>query len=154
MDKAEKEFMDTMEYMFQAPLIEFPGQTFPEPMAADHILYRLLEGVNCVEKEIATGYEALAYLSTASLSGPLCTNLTDVMQHLFNKYYPSKAFGDEDPRVKNLNADCQRTLHSLQSWIFKKQVQHIKMKEKAAKGAAVQMERRAQHSLQDFMVTA
>ena len=148
--EAEKEFMDIMEYIFTAPLIEHPMSSFPEPMAADHILYRLLEGPKCVEQQLCTGYEALGYLSCTSLVGPLDTNLTDTMQHLFNKYYPSQAFGEEDARIKNLNADCERSLHSLRAWIFKKQIQHIKQGRKASSSQAAEKLKRAQHTLADF----
>lgn len=150
MSDEEKEFMDTMEYIFRAPIIEHPMSSFPEPMAADHILYRLLEGTKCFEEKTATGYEALGYLSACSLVGPLGTNLTDVMNHLFNKYFPSQAMNTEDPRVANLTPDAARELQQLRRWLFKKQAAHIKEMNKRHRDVPAEQLRRAQHTLEDF----
>ena len=150
MSKEQQEFEDTLDYAMSAPILEHPMSKFPEPMVQQATLYRLLHADECMTEEMATEFEVLGYLSSASLVRPLTTNLTDVMHHLFNKHYPKQAFGGDDPRVANLNADAQRELIAIRKWMFRKQMKHLRNFRKAQVKLAQGKLARAQQHLEDF----
>ncbi len=134
--KAEKEFYDTLDYALQAPIIHHPMGPIPDMIVQQATIYRLLEAAECMEKKMATGFEAMGYISSASLIGPIGRDLTDVMEYLFRKYMPEGAekMGiDESPTNKELDMYREGILNNLRSWLFKKQVQYLKEKSKQLK---------------------
>ena len=146
----EKVFMDTMEYILGAPVVETPIQPFPSNMREHVTTWRLLEGSKCFEENMCTGYEALGYLSCMSLQAPLTSNITDAMHHLFNKYYPDLAFGDDDPRVTTLNADSSRELLELRRTLFRVQQRTVKENRKKKIGQAKEVLKKVKFTLEDF----
>ena len=70
-------------------------------------------------KDEATDYEAMVYLSSASLCQPLSQMWLNIYFHLFSKYYPEQA--KEIGINHNLNTQEERELNRLKEWIFRQQ---------------------------------
>lgn len=69
--------------------------------------------------EMATDYECLVYLSTASLSMPLSSMWTRIYMYLFKKFYPDKS--DFIPEHEaQLHIQDEQELRNLKRWLWKK----------------------------------
>jgi len=71
--------------------------------------------------EMATDYEAMIYLSTASLSAPLSRSAQKIYFHLFKKFYPQKSDFIPDYEAK-LDIQTEPELVRLKRWLYKKSV--------------------------------
>ena len=63
----------------------------------------------------ATDYEALVYLSTASLAAPMDSEYTKIFQYLFQEIYPDKLFEEK----MTLSEWEQSHLKRLKEWLYK-----------------------------------
>ena len=71
-------------------------------------------------KDEATDYEAMVYLSTASLCQPLSRMWLNIYFHLFSQFYPeqTKEIGITQ---HSLTTQEERELNRLKEWIFRQQ---------------------------------
>lgn len=139
MSKAEADFVDRLLYVLKAPIIAWPGceSTITEEQCANAKLHRLAMTATALKLEEATDYEGMLYIMTSTLANPPSHTWYKIYMHLFCKFYPeqSKMLGDnlEKPEEYELTRD----LKGLKVWIFKKQMQALKDKEKAEKQKVV-----------------
>lgn len=122
-------------YVTKAPLIGHPG--WMHLLKSEHFIktaieHRIKEAMNCVKEEVATEYEALLYLHTASLAAPFSTEWYRIFFHLFDKFYGHLAPQDLKFNGK-LSDDEERSLLDLRKWIFDKQMKAISDDLKALK---------------------
>lgn len=69
--------------------------------------------------ELATDYEAMIYISTASLSQPLSRMWTRIYCHLFKTFYPDQSDFLPDYEAK-LHIQDEQELLNLKRWLWKK----------------------------------
>jgi len=69
--------------------------------------------------EMSTDYEAMTYLSTASLSAPLSRSAQRIYFHLFKKFYPKKSDFIHEYEAK-LDIQTKPELLRLKRWLYKK----------------------------------
>lgn len=129
----EKKFVDTMMYMMTAPTIVMPGyeDTITSEMRNKAQLYRMA-GQQNIEKGMSSDYDALLYLMTTSYLQPFTHSWKKIYQYLWLKYHDIN-FVEQDPeKQKWIKRDAEldeselHSLHKLQKWIFKRQMEHIK----------------------------
>lgn len=70
-------------------------------------------------KDEATDYEAMVYVSTASLCQPLSRMWFNIYSYLFSKFYPEQA--KEIGFNLTLTTQEERELKRLKEWIFRQQ---------------------------------
>ena len=85
----------------------------------------MAKSLECVQNEIATEFDALIFLYTASLCVPFNTTWVNIYMYLFRKYLPSFADAAKLP-VVNLDAFEKSELEKLRKWIFKQQVKKLR----------------------------
>lgn len=68
--------------------------------------------------DMATDYEAMIYLSTASLTAPLSRMWQQIYFYLFKKFYPDKSDFIPDYEAK-LDIQSEPALKDLKRWIYK-----------------------------------
>lgn len=129
----EKKFVNTMMYMMVAPTIVAPGyeDMITKDLKSKAQLYRMTAQQN-VEQERCSDFDAMLYLMTISYLQPLTHSWKKIYQHLFLKYYDINQI-DTDPEKQNwirrdaeLGEEELHSLHKLQRWIFKRQMEHIR----------------------------
>jgi len=91
--------------------------------------HRMMQSMNCVTARLATEFDALVYLHTASLCVPFNTTWYNIYTYLFRKYFPMHAevVGID---TDSLNDYEKYQLDQLRAWIFKQQIKAIKEKYK------------------------
>ena len=86
-------FAERMTFALTAPLVAHPSWmdiiTPEQKMKAQ--MYRLAKVKDGEEDEQATDFEAMLWLSTASLNAPLGRNAYNIYAFLFRKFYPDQA---------------------------------------------------------------
>lgn len=102
----------------------------PDKVKDNHMMYRLAE-TKIISDKMATGFEAMGYISSQSLIAPLDHHWYQIYMHLFNKYF-SKEAKEMDFQDVELGIMETQMLERFQRWMFKKQIEHIKSKEKEA----------------------
>ncbi|MDD5547055.1 MAG: hypothetical protein PHO67_07895 [Candidatus Omnitrophica bacterium] len=78
------------------------------------------------EKDLATDVEALAYVSNASLCGPLDHDMTNIYSYLF-----TRVMGDRAPaelRLESISDYQMSILRRLKSWLWNQRAKHRKSK--------------------------
>ena len=119
-----------IEYAILSPIVVDPRWTdIPENLKFKAFMYRLLEAPECVETEMATEFDALVYLHTASLSVPFGRVWFNIYAYLFRKFFPKHAEKIGLPEIQ-LNQLEQEELKKLRKWIFKQQIKAIKEKKR------------------------
>lgn len=124
---AENEFVELMLYVFKAPVIVWPGY---EDMAKPHQSKITIHRLSCLEeiqKKKATDYEAMLYISTASLISPLGHEWTKIYTDIFRKYYGAEKC--DQMGIVNYEKIYNHEAHQLvrlKEWIYKKQVEALK----------------------------
>jgi hypothetical protein len=88
--------------------------------------HRMLNSLQCVRDEIATEFDALIYLHTASLSVPFNTTWFNIYVYLFRKFFPEHAKVINLPEVESLDAYETSQLNDLRKWIFRQQMKNLK----------------------------
>lgn len=69
--------------------------------------------------EMATDYEAMIYISTASLSQPLSRMWTRIYFHLFKRFYPEKSDFIPEHEAKLNPYQDEQELRNLKRWLYK-----------------------------------
>jgi len=128
----EEKHVEMLVFSLVAPLIVYSSEeagenTADEAWVRDAKLSRLLKCMRGDLSEQATDFEAMIYLSTASLVHPLDTPWYNIYMYLFSKHYPeSKQLGFNAP--KSLSTQEQTMLTQLKEWIFERQKEAVKAK--------------------------
>ena len=130
--KAEREAKKQIEQMvfaLTAPLVVWRGS---ERDARDEWkvkakIYRLAKLMRGEDDDMATDYEAMIYISTASLSVPLGHSWYRIYVHLFREFYEEHAdeIGIENVELYEYEV---RMLNDLKRWIRKKQSELLRGK--------------------------
>ena len=106
-----------------SPIIAFRGGEgyVTEDMVFKVRIYRLKALMESRElKDEATDYEAMVYLSTASLCQPLSRVWLNIYFHLFSKFYPEQA-KEIGINPHTLNIQEVTELKRLKEWLFNQQ---------------------------------
>jgi len=115
-------------YGLFAPIVVYQGnEILPEYLKVLSKGHRMFNSINCVEQKIATEFDALIYLHTASLAVPFSTDWFEIYVHLFRKFFSKHADIIDLPRVE-LDNYKEHLLRDLRSWIYKQQAKHLKNK--------------------------
>lgn len=129
-------------YCLTFPMVGHPmwATAIPEDFRQQMPIIRMVQLMKEPDtfQEQATNEEAMAYIMTASLAFPLNSDWTDIYMYLTRKYLltwkKTKLEDLPDFLQKEITLDDYRTsmLRRLKGWIRKKQIQHIKTREKEA----------------------
>ncbi|MDP2949227.1 MAG: hypothetical protein Q8P22_06790 [Chloroflexota bacterium] len=130
--QTEKEFVDFFLYLLKAPLILYPGweDTFRDQW--DKVLMeRMIHHKDLFAQKMCTEYEAMLYISSATLVAPPSHDWYVIYMYLFRRWNKEAAqqIGMDDVPEK-LNMNQQDDLARLRQWIFKGQRTHLKEKAK------------------------
>jgi hypothetical protein len=120
-------------YGLKAPFIGYPGwgddPQFWEPHKTRITMLRLAHAPEIARTGMALEWEAMLYLSSATLAGPPTREAANLYFHLFHRCMGEKADGLDIPDPK-LEPDEEALLLNLRRWIFKQQWAHLKAKAK------------------------
>ena len=124
--ESEKLLLDAIAYGVFAPLIVDPRWSeVNENLVLKAKAIRMLETHMCIEKEIATEFDALIYLHTASMCVPFSDTWFRIYVYLFQKYFPKHA-EKLNSRIDKLSDYEKYELKKLRKWIFQQQVKALK----------------------------
>lgn len=127
--KEQKKFVDTFMYCLTAPFIVWPfmEDTWTEQMRAKAKVLRLAyAGKNNGFSDECTDFEAMLYISSASLANPPSHEWTKIYVHLFMQFYPERKEIQEG--IERANEWELRDLTRLKQWIFRKQAEALREK--------------------------
>ena len=134
--KDADEFVDQFMYLLTAPYMFYPP--WDNVWELNHNkdtakLERLVHAREIFEAKQCTEFEAMLYISTATLAHPPSHDWFQIYMWLFNRWNPELA-KEQDllPDRPELNVNQQEDLTRLRSWIFRQQMNHMKAKRKAA----------------------
>ncbi len=116
-------------YLLLAPLIVAPtteSSIAPHVKYGDLLIHRIAE-VDW-ERGLASKYEAMLYILSASLTTPPAEDYYRILLNLFPKYYPESVGPLElnDSDLAELSEYHKQILDDLRGWIFKKQMRRVK----------------------------
>ena len=132
--KDADQFVDQVMYGLFAPFIGYPGwgddPQFWEPHKTRATMERMLHHQEIHRDKVASEYETMIYLSSASLAAPMSRDWGQVYFYLFTRAMPEQAMaiGNE---VTELDRGQQVDLARLRRWIFTRQMEHLKAKGRA-----------------------
>ena len=125
-ESASGGFVDQFMYLLTAPYIGWPG--WEDQVAAQKeqiVMHRFIHASQIFEQEMATEFEAMMYISSASLSHPLNHEWAEIYGWLFCRWKP-----DEGKEIWEREIVLDRTqieeLNRLRRWIFRRQMDHLK----------------------------
>ena len=91
-DREAQEVVDQIMYLLTGPYVGFPGW---EDMLRDHrdaiTLERMKHHREIFRDQLCTEYEAMLYLSTASLAHPIAHDSAQIALWLFSRWQPQVA---------------------------------------------------------------
>ncbi len=130
--KAWDSFADRLVFALTVPLIAHPSWmsiiTPKQKMKAQ--MYRLAKVKNGEDDGLATDYEAMLWLSTASLDAPLDRHAYNIYAHVFRKFYPDKSdFMGNDGKVLDIHME-EPLLRELKRKIYNSQKEALKQRKK------------------------
>lgn len=140
-------FVEQAMYCLTAPTIAWPGwEDLLKKHQADITLQRLAHGQEVFDTQQCTEFEAMLYLSTASLVAPMARDWAEIYGYLFCRWRPDQAkeVWGEAPQ---LDPNQQEHLVRLRRWIYRHQRLHLKKKEATADQKELERERRAVEKL-------
>lgn len=127
--KEKKEFIDTLMYGIQAPLIVTPNyvDSVTTQQRDQHRLYCIAQSIDCVKNQEATDYDAMLYYSYASLENAPSRDNAECYMYLFFKFHKDakKLLGTECPK---LDINQLESIKKLKQWIYKKQIEGLRKK--------------------------
>jgi len=127
LEREERKKINMIVLAVKAPIVVWPGywDLVKDEWKVKAVMYRLLKLMRGDWSEKATDYEAMIYLSTASLSAPLGNEWGRIFCWLFRKFYPDAAeqFGMKD----ELHDYERQELERLKEWIYRKQREALHM---------------------------
>ena len=117
-------------YLITGPLIGFPGWEDTLPQHRDEItLQRCIHHQEIFEREEATDFEAMLYISTATLAAPPSHDWFEIYMWLFSRWKPDVAQEqDLKPSRLDLYPHQQEDLIRLKRWLYRQQMEHLKAK--------------------------
>ena len=128
----DKEFVDFFMYLLKAPVIVYPGWEDSFRDQWDKVLMeRMVHHKEIFTQQMCTEYEAMLYVSSATLVAPPSHDWYVIYMWLFRRWNKEAAeqIGMDDVREK-LNINQQEDLGRLRRWIFNGQRNHLKEKAK------------------------
>ena len=140
-----EQFVTRMMFLLTAPYIGYPGwgdePSFWERHKERITFDRFAQHMKDPETELATEYEAMLYLSSASLAAPMSHDWGQVYFYLFTRIFPEQAkeIGNE---VTELDPGQREDLARLRAWIFRVQMSHVKAKMRGASREEVGTEKK------------
>ena len=123
-DSFQLEFL----YMIKPPIIVPPSMidAVTTEQKNQHQLEAMLHKKEIFEQKQASDYSAMLYISFSSLEHPLTHEHLHIYERLFSKFFDiEKALGKKAPELDEIE---KQELARLKSWIFKKQIEHLKEK--------------------------
>jgi hypothetical protein len=118
--------VDHMMYLLVGPFIGWPGwEDLMTRHKDDIVLKRLAHGAEILKEEMCTEFEAMLYLSTASLAHPISHDWYTVYMYLFRRWNPENA-DTIGVKVEELERNQMEDLIRLRRWIFRTQMDHLK----------------------------
>ena len=138
--REEEQFVDQFMYPLTGPHLAYPGYEDTLPRRDEITQQRLLHGKEIFEEEMATEFEAMLYLSTASLSAPMTHDWFAIYMWLFNRWKPEAA-EDMDIGVEVLDRNQVEELNRFRRWIYRTQMNHLKAQNQAANQEEVEAEK-------------
>ncbi len=133
----ERQFVEQMMYLLRAPLVGTPGWGgILKERWSDAIIPRLARHKEVFETRQCTEYEAMLYLSTASLDAPLPHGWAELYFWLFSRWNP-KAASENDIPSPELDRSQTEDLARLRRWIFTRQMERIRQRLKSDGGHAL-----------------
>jgi hypothetical protein len=130
--KDAEQFVDllTAPYMFYPPWNDVWGANDNKVTAK---FQRLMHSQEIFETQMCTEYEAMVYVSTATLAHPPSHDWFTIYMWLFNRWNPELAKeNDLLPDRPELNINQREDLARLRRWIYGQQMEHMKAKRNAA----------------------
>lgn len=127
----EQLFVDQIMYLLAGSPLGYPGYEDTLPRKNDITLQRLIHSKEIFVEEMCTEFEAMLYLSTASLSAPMDHDWVAIYMWLFNRWKPEAA-EEMEIGVEVLDRNQVDHLNRFRRWMFRTQMNHMKAKNKAA----------------------
>ena len=127
-------FSEEMMYRLSAPIITWPG--YENDITIEQVQAARLARMAKPASEQCTDIEAGLYLMTSTLANPPSHTWYKIYMHVFSKAFPEQAkqlFGDS---LEPLQPYEDQQLQRFRAWIFKRQIEHLKVKSKKAKPIA------------------
>ena len=139
----EKEFVESVLYFLKAPVIIWPGYEDDFKDKWDQVLlYRLANARETFAQKECTEFEAMLYVSSASLVHPLSHEWAEIYFWLFRRWRPDAADAN-DIGGYELGFPEREELMRLRRWIFKGQMLHLKETGKTISQKEVNREQKA-----------
>jgi len=114
-------------FAIAAPIVGYPPwhQDITDEMKGRVKIERMKALMLNENLDMATDYEAMVYLHTASLAAPMNSRWCRIYLYLFKKFYPKKAdfISEADATVSKYEL---RYLNDLKRWIYRKQKEAMK----------------------------
>ena len=130
--KDADQFVDQVMYLLTAPYMFYPpwGDIWThQDRKNDALMHRLAHGKEIFEAQQCTEYEAMIYISTATLAHPPSHDWYCIYAWLFRRWRPeqgAEVFANHDG--EELNVNQQEDLARFRRWIFNQQMEHLKAK--------------------------
>lgn len=133
--KDEKEFVGFFMYMLTAPVIVWPGwEDSYRDRWPDVLMNRLAHGRQVFAERMCTEFEAMLFISSATLNAVPAHDWVQVYLWLFARWKPDVAEAEDiKPDRAELNAQQKEKLAELRAWVFKGQLQRLKEKGKPSR---------------------
>lgn len=127
-DRDQEQFVDQMMYLLTAPNISVPGYEDVWKLHKDDAtLQRLAHHREIFGNKQCTEFEAMIYISTATLIAPPEHDWAAIYFYLFHRWSPEKAkAAGFEPR--ELEYPQQDHLSRLRNWIYRTQINHLRQK--------------------------
>ena len=130
-----KQFVDQFMYLLTAPYMFYPpwGDIWTyQDRKNDALMHRLVHGKEIFETQQCTEYEAMIYISTATLSAPPSHGWVNIYMWLSRRWAtPEKAAEVGINLPEELDPQEKEDLVGLRRWIYRQQMAHLKAKHKA-----------------------
>ena len=136
---SKQDFVNQVMYWLTAPYVTWPGyediyQSNDNKNKA--LIQRLAHHKEIVETERCTEFEAMLYISTATLVHPPSHDWSQIYFWLFSHWNRELAKEiDVQPARPELNSSQKEDLARLRHWIYRTQVDHLKAKQKGESAA-------------------
>ena len=126
-ERENEKFGTQMMYLLTAPTVGMPKWVDTLRMHKQEItIQRLARQEEILETQECTEFEAMLYISTASLQFPLDHHWTEVYMYLFRRWSPEKARAADIEGPDKLNQYPQQEhLTRLRKWIYRTQMNHL-----------------------------
>lgn len=125
------EMVLTLMYCLTAPCIGYPGwgedPEFWEPHKTRVTMLRLAHAAEIHNTRMATEFETMLYVSSATLAAPPSDRWYHIYMWLFRRWNPEQAdaIGIDD---RALDLQEQEDLSRLRTWLYRRQMEHLKAK--------------------------